>query len=141
MTPDQITLVQSTFSQLAHDPDSVARAFYARLFEIDPSLRAMFGEDMTQQRGRLMRMIGMAVSGLSRIEMLLPALRQLGARHVGYGVEDRHYATVGQALLETLRAGLGHHFTPQVQEAWATVFAAISSTMQAGAREGHAQPA
>jgi nitric oxide dioxygenase len=141
MTPDQITLVQSTFSQLAHDADGVARAFYTRLFEIDPSLRAMFAEDMTEQRGRLMRMIGMAVSGLGRIEALLPALRELGARHVRYGVEDHHYATVGQALLETLRAGLGHHFTPQVQEAWATAFTAISSTMQAGARKGQVQPA
>jgi nitric oxide dioxygenase len=141
MTPDQIKLVQSTFSQLAHDPDGVARAFYTRLFEIDPSLRAMFAEDMTEQRGRLMRMIGMAVNGLNRIEALLPTLHELGARHVGYGVKDSHYATVGQALLETLRTGLGHHFSPQVQEAWATAFAAISTTMQAGARQAQSQPA
>jgi nitric oxide dioxygenase len=141
MTPEQIELVQSTFQRLSHDPDGVANAFYTRLFEIDPSLRAMFGEDLTEQRRRLMRMIAVAVNGLGRVETLLPALRELGARHVGYGVRDAHYATVGQALLETLRAGLGHHFNPQVQEAWATAFAAISATMQTGARKAQTQPA
>lgn len=38
------------------------------------------------------------------------ALQELGRRHVGYGVLPRHYATVGDALLWTLKRGLGQDF-------------------------------
>jgi hemoglobin-like flavoprotein len=138
MTPDQVALVQSSFSQLAHDPDGVARAFYARLFALDPSLRLLFGGDMARQRGKLMRMLGTAVSGLGDVHTLLPVLRELGARHVHYGVHDPHYAAVGEALLLTLRAGLGERFSPQVEEAWAAAFAIVSDTMKAGARAARA---
>jgi hemoglobin-like flavoprotein len=46
-----------------------------------------------------MAVMGMAVAGLRRLESLLPALRELGRRHAGYGVTDRHCDTVSVALL------------------------------------------
>lgn len=46
--------------------------------------------------------------GIDNLEPLIPALEALGRRHAGYGVQPKHNATVGQALLDTLQAGLGH---------------------------------
>jgi hemoglobin-like flavoprotein len=80
-----------------------------------------------------MTMIGAAVGMLDRPDALLPVLRQLGARHAGYGVVDTHYATVGAALLLTLEQGLGDAFTPETRAAWADLYAVISRTMQQGA--------
>ena len=135
VTPVQKTLVQNTFASIVPIADDAAALFYRRLFEIDPSLQAMFRGDMKEQRRKLMQMIGAAVKGLDRLEQLVPVVQDLGRRHAGYGVEDRHYDTVGEALLWTLEMGLGAAFTPDVKEAWATVYGLLATTMQHAARE------
>ena len=64
-----------------------------------------------------MQMIGVAVTGLNDLGKLIPAVQDLGRRHVGYGVKAEHYDTVGAALLDTLAKGLGDDFTPETKEA------------------------
>ena len=134
ITATQKMLVQDTFDSIAPIADDAAALFYRRLFELDPSLRTMFRGDMAEQRQKLMNMIGAAVRGLDRLEQLVPIVQDLGRKHVGYGVEDRHYDTVGAALLWTLEKGLGSGFTPEVKEAWAAVYGLLASTMQNAAR-------
>ena len=80
-------------------------------------------------------MIGVAVASLDRIDEIVPVVRMLGRRHVGYGVEPRHYDTVGAALLWTLKHGLGTAFTPEVREAWTAAYGTLASTMKAAAYE------
>ena len=135
MTPQQIQDVQRTFKQVAPLGEVVAIMFYGRLFALDPELRTMFAENMTEQRRKLLAVLAIAVNGLDRVESLLPTLRDLGHRHVGYGVKPQHYDTVGAALLWTLDQGLGKHFTPEVREAWVAVYGALANTMLAGASE------
>lgn len=133
MTPEQKQLVQATFAKVAPIADDAAAMFYARLFELDPSLRPMFKGDMREQGRKLMRMIGVAVNGLDRLDALVPAVQQLGTRHAGYGVRDEHYDTVATALVWTLERGLGPAFTEEVKEAWVTVYGILASTMKQGA--------
>src|SRR3954470_14862017 len=102
MNPAEITLVQDSFRKVAPIADQASALFYARLFELDPSLRPMFGGNMVEQGRKLMIMLASAVAALEQPERLLPVVRQLGARHGGYGVREEHYATVGGALLWTL---------------------------------------
>lgn len=134
MTSHDITLVKESFRKLAPIADQAAALFYARLFELDPSLRHLFHNDMEAQEKKLMQMIGMAVQSLDRLEALVPLLAQLGARHVGYGVREEHYATVGAALLWALEKSLGREFTPAVKQAWSETYGLIADTMMAGAR-------
>jgi hemoglobin-like flavoprotein len=135
VTPAQKTLVQDSFASIAPIADDVAALFYRRLFELDPSLRGMFRGDMTEQRKKLMQVLTVAVKGLDRLDQLVPVLQDLGRRHVGYGVTDAHYATVGAALLWTLEKGLGGRFTAQMKDAWATVYGVLATTMQDAANE------
>ena len=102
-----------------------------RLFDLDPDLSRLFKNDLDEQSRKLMQMIGVAVKGLDRPEELLPAVEALGRRHVAYGVQERHYATVGAALLWTLDRGLGAAFTPEVKEAWRVVYNLLADTMKA----------
>lgn len=118
MTPSQVALVRSSFSQLAPIAPQAAALFYGNLFEADPSLRKLFKGDMAHQGERLMTMIGGAVRMLDQPAALLPVLRSLGARHGGYGVVPAHYDTVGAALLKTLEQGLEDAWTPEVAAAW-----------------------
>ena len=135
LTMTQIELVQKTFAIVAPIADDAAALFYRRLFEIDARLEPMFKGDMTEQRRKLMVMLSAAVKGLSKLDRLVPVLEDLGRRHAHYGVEDRHYETVGEALLWTLEKGLGPEFTPEVREAWTTVYGIVASTMKAGAAQ------
>jgi len=85
---------------------------------------------MREQRRKLMTMLAMVVKGLERLDTLIPAVRALGERHAGYGVQDEHYATVGAALLWTLGQGLGDSFTPEVEAAWTVAYTVLADTMQ-----------
>lgn len=135
MTPRQIDLVQDSFAQVKPIADAAADLFYARLFLLDPGLRGMFKGDMKKQGQMLMSMIGAAVNGLRNLEALSPVVRQLGARHVGYGVKAEHYETVGAALLWTLDKGLKDQFTSEVRDAWASAYQLLADVMQLGAME------
>lgn len=136
MTQQEIALIKTTFAKIAPIAEQAAAIFYARLFELDPSLRALFHSDMGEQGKKLMQMIGLAVAGLDRIETLVPAVRQMGLRHAGYGVRDEHYETVGDALLWTLAKGLGAQFTLEARIAWGKTYWLLAETMKAGARDG-----
>ncbi|MBE7367617.1 globin family protein [Ramlibacter pallidus] len=138
MTPRQIDLVQQSFAQVKPIASLAATLFYNRLFAMDPSLRSLFRSDeMSRQGQMLMSMIGAAVAGLDNLARLTPVVRQLGARHTGYGVQPEHYETVGAALLWTLEQGLGEGFTAEVRDAWAAAYGLLSDVMQ----QGEAQPA
>src|SRR5262245_8361026 len=102
MTPNQIRLVRDTWQSVIPIQQQAATLFYDKLFEADPSLRALFKGDFEEQKLKLMKMIGVAVRSLDRLDDIMPGLRNLGARHDTYGVEPKHYATVGAALLGTL---------------------------------------
>lgn len=134
MTTLEVTLVKDSFRKLAPIADQVAALFYARLFELDPSLRQLFHSDMESQGRKLMQMLAVVVASLDAFESLEPAIRQQGARHLRYGVRETHYATVGSALLWTLEKGLGREFTPTVKAAWVTTYSLLANTMIAGAR-------
>ncbi len=131
----EINLVQATFDEVRPNALATAEIFYKRLFTLDPSLRPLFKGDMVHQSRMLMAMLGAAVNGLTNLEALVPVVRQLGARHVNYGVQDAHYATVGSALLWTLGEGLGEKFTPAVRDAWTAAYSLLSSVMLLGAIE------
>ena len=133
MTGEQITLVQDSFQKVLPIADAAASLFYARLFDLDPALESLFKGDITEQGRKLMQMIGAAVKSLDRLEQILPAVRSLGERHVGYGVRDKDYDTVGRALIWTLRKGLGDDFTPEVEAAWGEVYSTLAGAMKAAA--------
>lgn len=48
-----------------------------------------------------------AVNKLDQLDALVPALKSLAERHVGYGVKIPHYAIVGENLLFTLKHCMG----------------------------------
>jgi nitric oxide dioxygenase len=129
MTPDQIKLVQQSFSKVAPISDKAAVIFYNRLFDVAPAVKAMFPADMTEQRKKLMSTLAVVVSGLSNLESILPAASALATRHVSYGAKAEHYPVVGGALLWTLEKGLGPDWTPAVAEAWTAAYATLSGYM------------
>jgi hemoglobin-like flavoprotein len=139
MTPEQKDLVKSTWAKVVPISDTAATLFYARLFELDPATRALFkSTNMAGQRKTLMAAIGMVVGGLDRLETLMPAIEDLGRRHVDYGVTAAHYDVVGTALLDTLEKGLGDAWSPAARGAWAAAYCVLSDVMRNAAATSRA---
>ena len=129
MTSDQVELVQQSFARVAPVSEQAAVLFYGRLFELAPSVRAMFPDDMTEQRKKLMATLALVVNGLTNLEAVLPAASALAKRHVSYGAKPEHYPVVGGALLWTLEKGLGEGWTPEVASAWTAAYGTLSGYM------------
>ncbi|MCG8548003.1 MAG: globin domain-containing protein [Alphaproteobacteria bacterium] len=132
MTPAQIAVVKESFAKVVPIKETAAELFYNRLFELDPSLKRLFHTDMKEQGQKLMATLAVAVGGLDNLDAIIPVVRDLGARHVGYGVEEAHYETVGTALIWTLEQGLGDDFTNQTKEAWLAAYGLLTSVMIEG---------
>ena len=134
MTPQQIQHVQTSFELVLPIAETAATLFYGRLFEIDPSTRPLFKGDMKAQGRMLMQTLAVAVRSLHEPEKIIGGVQALGRRHVGYGVNDAHYDSVGAALLWTLDQGLGAAFTPDVREAWTQTYGLLAGVMKEAAR-------
>ena len=130
MTPQQVALIQESWRKVLPISDTAAELFYSRLFALDPSIKAMFKRDMKLQGRKLMAMLNTVVYGLSSFERLAPAVKQLGERHDGYGVQPAHYRTVAEALLWTLKQGLGDAFDEETELAWVAAYGSIAALMQ-----------
>jgi len=142
MTPQQIELIRQSFPMVVPIRDRAAALFYESLFSIDPSTQPLFQGDMTMQGAKLMAAIGSMVRALHQLDQVTENLRGLARRHVGYGVAEAQYKSVGTALLWTLEQGLGAEFTPELKEAWAALYEFVSGVMISAARsEGSASGA
>jgi nitric oxide dioxygenase len=129
MTPDQVALVQDSFKKVVPISDVAAELFYGRLFEIAPDVKPMFKGDMKEQGRKLMATLGVVVTGLTRLDTVLPAASALAKKHVSYGVMAEHYPIVGGALLWTLEKGLGDAWSPDLADAWGTAYGTLSGYM------------
>lgn len=134
MTPEQIDLVQSSWAKVAPIANQAADIFYGHLFENNPGVRPIFSEDMSEQKKALMGMLAVAVNGLKKLDTILPAVQDLGRRHVAYGTKPEHYPAVGASLLYTLGTGLGDDFTPEVKDAWTAAYTTLADVMISAAQ-------
>ncbi|MAS93513.1 MAG: hemin receptor [Verrucomicrobiales bacterium] len=131
MTEEQKELVKGSWEKVVPIADQAAEIFYGKLFALDPDVKPLFAEaDMKEQGKKLMQMITTAVRGLDNLEALIPAVQNLGKRHVDYGVKAEHYDTVGAALLDTLAVGLGDDFTEETKAAWAETYNTLATVMK-----------
>jgi hemoglobin-like flavoprotein len=133
VTPEQITLVQSSFARLGLELPALATRFYHELFGRNPALSALFTTDLSVQEVRFAEKLTEIVRAMPRLGELLGHTRALGARHAGYGVRAADYRTVGDALLAALAAVLGDSFDAPTREAWDIAYNLVAETMLEGA--------
>ena len=131
------TLLRESFGLVIDRQPQLVHRFYEILFERYPQVRPLFGVRSSQ--GKQEEMLGAAlVAVLDHVEdasWLESTLKQMGAKHVDYGVTKEMYGWVGESLLATLAEVAGTDWTPALAAAWTEAFGAISGLMQMGAAE------
>jgi len=132
MTPDQVKLVQDSFAKVAPISDTYRRraVLTGRLFEIAPQVRAMFPDDMSEQRKKLMATLAIVVNGLNNLDTILPAASALAKRHVGYGAEAGPLpGGWGGTAVDAGKRSWGDAWTPPVAAAWTQAYTTLSGFM------------
>jgi hemoglobin-like flavoprotein len=133
LTKSQRGLVRETFKRIEPASDLVARLFYLRLFELDPSLQALFKGRKRIQRRELMGALKLAMLSLDHPKELAPVLKLLGTRHRHYGVKNGDYVTFAMAWIWTMEQSLEWRFTPEAREAWMALISGTARTMAVAA--------
>jgi hemoglobin-like flavoprotein len=129
-------LLESSFQAVVLHGEAFAVAFYERLFTRFPQTRAFFAStDMLEQRRKLQQSLALIVQHIQNPEVLSEMLREMGQRHVSYGIRPEHYPLVGTVLLETFADFLGKHWTQAHHDAWVKGYEAVSSLMLQGTQE------
>lgn len=134
MTPQQIAIVQRSFKELAPSMYDITDAFYSKLFKAMPSTRAMFPENMFEQRRKLVETLTYTVNGLSYPDALMPVVHDLGRRHKGYRVRPEHYGHVAKALVDAIQEAVGPKFAGSQRAAWEACLAALAGEMIGAAK-------
>jgi hemoglobin-like flavoprotein len=130
ITEKQKHLVQDSFTKVEPIADQAAAIFYAQLFVYDPALKPLFKRDLKEQGKMLMSALKLAVKSLDDLGALVPVLEKMAVKHVEYGVKVDDYTPVGNALIHTLKTGLGDAFTPELKQAWIEVYRTIADVMR-----------
>jgi NAD(P)H-flavin reductase/hemoglobin-like flavoprotein len=133
-------LLKESWTVVEEKQDKLASYFYARIFLAYPQLRDLFPVHMDVQRARLLGAIVTAVQTVEDPERFEEYLRSLGRDHRKFYVEAEHYGAVGAALIESLRAFAGEHWSVEYDQAWRDAYEAIAKIMIRGAEEDSAQP-
>ncbi|KQO07829.1 globin domain-containing protein [Sphingomonas sp. Leaf242] len=133
LTADQVRLVTESYALIGRSPRPYSELFYHRLLLDHPFARALFPDDLRHQAFVFEKTIAILVREVGDIAGLRPTLADLARKHVGYGVRPYQYEAVGAVLIATFSEILGSRFTPEIREAWETVYAETAGVMIAEA--------
>lgn len=125
-----VKILQATFVRVKLRSAEFSSSFYKNLFTDYPELRPLFTyTSMETQEKKLMIALVSVINNLRNLSYLRSILKELGEKHVGYGVVQAYYPMVGATLLKTLESFLGLDWTPQVKQAWEDGYEAIANLM------------
>jgi len=130
LTSEQTHLLSASLHRLGPVPKDFGMRFYERLFELDPSLRELFGDDLERQASMFVSALTLAIFHLDADDRLARATEDLGRRHGAYGVLPQHYDTFGEALLWALDDRLGDGFDDATRGAWETAYRLLAAEMK-----------
>jgi hemoglobin-like flavoprotein len=103
MTPEAISRIRSSFSEISSEPRALASRFYTELFAAAPQLRALFPTDLTSLQGHFEAALALVIRNLEEMRTLEQPLRDLGAEHVQWGARPEDYLVVREALVRAIR--------------------------------------
>jgi nitric oxide dioxygenase len=132
LTQTHRDLVKGTAALLKEQGVALTRHFYARMFEHNPELKAIFNQGH-QREGSQQQALAMAVAAYAQhIEnpgVLMPVLELIANKHVSLGIRAEHYAIVGRHLLASIREVLGALATDELIDAWGAAYGQLADVL------------
>ena len=121
----EIARVQSSYNNLNLNLMNVLATFYARLHIIEPTFKMTTSPEYEIANRAIISMLKLVLSRLDNLDSLAIWLKPLGVKYQGRGIHDFYYASVGNALLQTLHFYLGAQFDAKTRVAWLNLYDVI----------------
>jgi hemoglobin-like flavoprotein len=135
-----LNTLETSFDLIAPRGEELVDVFYSRLFKAAPAVEPLFAQtDLRKQKAMLLATLVLLRKSLRDLEAITPKLRQLGARHVGYGARPEHYPVVAAVMLDSMAKIAGEAWTPEVAAAWGGALALVGTAMLEGAADAQAE--
>jgi hemoglobin-like flavoprotein len=136
MTEEQTILVKNSWKMFRKvDSGLIGDVFYSKLFCDNPQLRSMFPSSMKAQYKKLIDMLSVVILRLDDLSEITADIKIMALRHESYGVKPQHYRSVGNALLWTLKRGLGNDWNNDLEQAWMAAYTKLAGAMIAAVRQ------
>jgi hemoglobin-like flavoprotein len=124
LSPETIAIIKSTAPALRQHGVAITMRMYERLF-VDPDIKVLF-DDAAQKSGEQPKRLAGAILAFAenadRLELLIPAIERMAARHVETKVRPEHYPAVANALLPAIKDVLGDAVDDAVLGAWGEAY-------------------
>lgn len=132
MDDSAILRIEASFSNLLPRSQELIERFYAKLFATHPSLRPLFPNDLTDQKGKLLQALVLIVRNFRAPDVLHSRLVELGRRHQGYGAKPEHFPAFRDTLVGVMAEMLGSQWNPQLTSDWRTAIDYVGAIMLEG---------
>ncbi|SEN57541.1 NO-inducible flavohemoprotein [Paenibacillus sp. OV219] len=124
-----IQIIKSTVPVLEIYGTAITKRFYELLFTRYPELLNLFNH-ANQRQGKQQTALANAVYAaalhIDKLEMILPAVKQIAHKHRSLGVKPEQYPIVGEMLLTAIKDVLGDAATDEILGAWAEAYGIIA---------------
>ena len=129
LTDDDLARVRASLDHLRVNFAAHSTVFYDALFKRAPELRELFRDDLTGQGMKFMTTLDLILQKLDREDELEGEIAELGTTHRSLGVHAKDFGPMEEALIDTLREGMGEKFSPELESAWRKAYAELSANM------------
>lgn len=125
----EASLIKNSFKQVTPHSTELTDLFYQSLFERKPELRALFPNNMLEQKSKLLDTLNIIVNGCCVMNKLMPALQDLGRRHKPFNIPAEDYELLGEILISSLRTHCEANWSEETTVAWQKIYNFAASAM------------
>ncbi|KAK2826208.1 hypothetical protein Q5P01_020422 [Channa striata] len=145
----QVQMIKDSWKVIRDDIAKVGIIMFVRLFETHPECKDVFFlfrdvEDLERLRSsrelrahglRVMSFIEKSVARLDQLDRLEALALELGKSHYHYNAPPKYYSYVGAEFICAVQPILKERWTPEMEEAWKTLFHYVTNLMKQGYEE------
>ena len=84
---------------------------------------------MEKQQLKLMDTLAAIVGTLDQREIFQSIISHTGRKHAEFGVQASHFVAFGDALIWSLEQQFGSAFTPELRQAWISLYKTVQTEM------------
>jgi hemoglobin-like flavoprotein len=106
------------------------------LFSLVPNVAMIFTKSRQEMAIKMGNMLDMIITCAEVPDHMKKQLESLGLRHVVYSVKPHHIPLMGPVLISVLSDQLGADWTPEIEQAWTSLWAVIGETMAQAIQDG-----
>uniref|UniRef100_A0A673LMU9 Neuroglobin-like n=1 Tax=Sinocyclocheilus rhinocerous TaxID=307959 RepID=A0A673LMU9_9TELE len=123
LTPDHIQLIRESWKVIQEDIAKVGIIMF---------VRSEFSSSNSGLLVYVMSFIEKSVARLDQLERLETLARELGRSHFRYNAPPKYYGYVGAEFICAVRPVLKDRWTPELEQAWQTLFQYVTAIMEDG---------